>query len=367
MKRLLAPMAAAIAAAGIVLAGCTSAPAPAPTAAPAAPKPAEPTKAPAAPAPTTVPAAQPTAAPTAAPKVSWPEKGKPITVIVPWDAGSSNDLTSRLLAGELEKELGTPFQVVNKPGATTQIGMTELANAKPDGYTLGLNSLQTTISVYLDPERKAQFTRKSFQPVASLILDPFVLYVQGGSPYKTAKDLVEAAKAKPDTIKVGTNGVMSPSHMSWLLLEKAAGVKFATVHFSGGTPNVTALMGGHVEASSTTPGGMLGFIKDGKMNALAVFDKNPSPAMPGAPPITTLGYNAVMLRSSGWDAPASTPMPVVEILNGAIKKVLEKPDFQKKMTDQGMTPKFLGYKDYASLWDEAEKDVQAILDYVKAK
>ncbi len=376
MKRLLV----ALVALSLAIAGCTAAPTPAPTAAPAKPAapaaPAAPTAAPAAQATaapaaqaTAAPAAQPTAAPAAQPtaapaKLNYPEKGRSVTVIVPWDPGSTNDLTSRMLADQLTKDTGTNFEVVNKAGATTQIGMTECANAKPDGYTLCLNSLQTTISVYLDAERKAAFSRKSLQPIASLINDPFVLFVQGDGPFKTVKDLVDASKAKPESVKAGTNGVMSPSHMSWLLFEKAAGVKFAAVHFNGGGPNVTALLGGHVDASSTTPGGTFDHLKSGKVRALAVFDQVKSPFLPDVAPITTLGYNAIMLRSSGWDAPAGTPMPIVEYLGSAIQKALTNPDMVKKLADQGVTVQYLPVKDYNTLWDQAEKDVKAILDYV---
>ena len=362
MKHLLVALIASMAAASLMVVGCTTAPAPAPTKAPVA----APTAAPAA-APTKAPAAAPTVAPTAAPtpvptpKVSYPEKGKTVTVIVPWSAGASNDIVSRMFAAEIEKDLGVPFQVVNKPGATTQIGMTEIANAKPDGYTIGLNSLQTTISVYLDPERKATFNRNSFQPISTLILDPFVIYVQGDGPYKTTKDLIDAAKAKPESIKVGTNGVMSPSHMSWLLLEKAAGVKFAAVHFDGGAPNMTALLGGHVDASSTTPGGNLDKIRSGQLRALAVFDREKSPMLPDVPAITSQGYNAIMLRTAGWDAPAGTPMPIVEVLGAAIKKVMEMPEIKQKAVDQGITLYPMDAKQYAAHWEEAEKDIKAVL------
>jgi len=179
LKRLVVPFMATVVAASIIAVGCAGTPpAPTPTKAAAA----APTTAPAA-APTKAPAAAATAAPTkaAAPtaaKLNFPEKGKTVTIIVPWSAGGSNDVYCRLLAPYLEKEMGTPFQVVNRPEASSQVGMTELAKAKPDGYTLGLNSLQTTISVYLDAERKAAFDRKSFQPVAVGIHEAFWVGVQ---------------------------------------------------------------------------------------------------------------------------------------------------------------------------------------------
>jgi tripartite-type tricarboxylate transporter receptor subunit TctC len=174
-------------------------------------------------------------------KVSFPA-GKPITIIVPYAAGGTTDVGARLLAELLEKELSTPVQVVNKPGSASQVGLTELVNAKPDGYTLSYGVLPTIITHYLDPERRAPYTRENFQPVALHHLVPAMLAVRTDSPYKTLNDLIEAAKANPGQIKVSDSGLMANPHLSVLLLERAAGVRFASVHFDGGAPSVTALL-----------------------------------------------------------------------------------------------------------------------------
>ncbi|HEX2986792.1 MAG TPA: tripartite tricarboxylate transporter substrate-binding protein, partial [Chloroflexota bacterium] len=150
MKRLLVSLVAVLALASLVVTGCSqSAPAPAPTKAAEPAKAAEPTKA-------AAPAAQPTAAaPAAASKTSWPEKGKSITCIVASDAGGSSDVGARLISAYIEKELGVSIQVVNKPGAGWQVGLTELSKAKPDGYTFGMAVMPQANTIYLDPERKA--------------------------------------------------------------------------------------------------------------------------------------------------------------------------------------------------------------------
>ena len=156
-----------IAAVALVAAACSAPAAPAPTAAPAAPKPAEPTK-PAAPQPTAAPAApQPTAVP-AAKAPAYPEKGKTISMIVPFGAGGSTDIGARLLAAGMEKELGVPVQVVNKAGAGSQTGLTEIATSKPDGYTIGFANLPTANLVYTDPERKATFSSRTLVAPAGI-------------------------------------------------------------------------------------------------------------------------------------------------------------------------------------------------------
>ena len=359
MKRLLVSLVVTVAATNLLLIGCTQATAPAPpTKAPAAAPTtaAEPAKAPAAPTKEAVPTAA---------KLDFPQKGKTVTIIVPWSAGGSNDIYSRLLASYLEKEMGTPFQVVNRPEATSQVGMTEIARAKPDGYTLGLNSLQTTISVYLDPERKAAFSRKDFQPVAVGIHEPFVIIAKGDGPFKSLKDVIDAAKAKPEQVKAGTNGVMSPSHLSILLLEKAAGVKFAAVHFAGGAPNVTALLGGHVDVSSTTPGGNQGHFKSGSLIPLGMTDNERSSEFPDVPTVPSLGYNVVMTRDAGTDLPAGTPMPIVEYYSGLIKKISDNPEFLKKARESAIPIRYMDHKQYATLWDQAEKQIKEVLEMVR--
>jgi len=209
----------AILSSALLVAACTQA-APAATPTTAAAKAAEPTKAPAqatapAAAPTKPAAAQPTAAkpaeptkPAAAPTktVDFPAKGRPITILNPWAAGGGNDLTCRLVGAFMEKDLGVPVQVLNKPGASSQVGTTEFVQAKPDGYTILLASMPTASLTYLDAERKAVYTRKDFQPIANLVLETGSIAVKTGSKYDTLKDLFDAAKANPGKIKIGHTG-----------------------------------------------------------------------------------------------------------------------------------------------------------------
>lgn len=213
MKGPLAALSVWLAGASLLVVSCAQGPPQsAPTVAPPPPTksaaPAAPTAAP--PAPTKAPAAAATAAP--ALKVSWPEKGKNITIMVPWAAGSPNDLYARVFQPFIEKEFGTPVQIINKPGATTQTGMSDFVQMKADGYNWAVNSMPTTSLVYLDEERKANFTRQSFQAVAATHLEPVALGVPGDSPFKTFQDVIDASKAKPESVKVGDNGLLSPTH-----------------------------------------------------------------------------------------------------------------------------------------------------------
>lgn len=363
MKSRRLPLVCVLVLAGLVVAACPQAAAPpAPTAAPAKPA-AEPTKAPAA-APTAAPVAVPTAAPAPA-KLAYPEKGKSVTFIVPWAAGSPNDVWARLAANYMEIEMGVPIQVVDKPGATSQVGMTELSLAKPDGYTIGVDSLQTTILTYLDPERKAVFTRKNFEPIAVTAMEPFGMITKGGGKYKTLKDLVDAAKANPEKIQVGTNGLMSPSHLSSALLAKAAGVKFAFVHFAGSNQQVAALLGDHIQAGSVMATGLAPQFKSGTLAPLGVFDKSESPAWPGVKTVLSQGWNSVVVRTVGVDAPAGTPKEIVAYLAGILKKVHDNPEYQKKTQEASMITKYMGTAEYAGHWSEDEGVMKAAMAAIK--
>jgi len=157
-------------------------------------------------------------APGLAGAADYPIKSRAISIIVPFAPGGANDVAARVQAPVLEKELGVSVVVVNKPGASTQVGMTQLVQAKPDGHTLGLLTLPGAMLAYLDPSRKAIYSRKDFKVVALQSWDPNGLAVKTDSPHKNLKDLVEAARANPEKIKVGTSGLLSTDHRDSLFL-----------------------------------------------------------------------------------------------------------------------------------------------------
>ncbi len=361
---------ATVIAAGIIVAGCSPAPA-APTTAPAAP-----TKAPAAePTKAAAPAAAPTAAPTAAPaaptaapaaKVSFPEKGKTIQIIVPYDAGGGSDILARMLAAEMEKELGTTVQVVNKPGAGSQTGLTELVRAKADGYTLSLIILPTAITTYLDPERRAVYARKDFQPVANLAFDVDSFQVAANSPYKSLKDLIDAAKAKPGEIKVGDIGFLTNTHMDLLAFQKLTGTKFTIVHFTGAAPVTTAVLGGHVDVGVQSIGNYASPLRSGQVATLGLMNKQRSQWFPEIKTMMEQGVNLVGVSTRSFVVPGGTPPGVVDVLAGTIKKVSQNPDFQKKLADLAVELAYMSPAEMDAYWTQNEKDTKPLMDEAKA-
>lgn len=371
MKRSFVYLAVGVMAITLLALGCAQAqPAPAPTQPPAAPKAAEPTKAPAA-APAQAPAAAPTKAPAPAPtavpakKIDWPEKGKTITLIIPYGAGAM-DTQGRIMAAFLEKELGVPVQVVNKAGAASQVGITEMVKSKPDGYTVGMTSLPAAYNTYLDPDRGAVYGRKDIVQVASQVFDSQSLAVKTDSPFKNVKDLVDAAKAKPEQVKVATAGLLGNDHLAVLAFEKVAGIKLASVHFTSGGEGTTAMLGGHVDSAGHTGGVFTPTVKAGQARLLGVMDQERSKYYPDVPTFIEQGFNISVGSYRGYSVPAGTPKEIVDILAAAIKKGMESEDIKKKMEDANLLQRYLGPAEFTKFWDEFEAQVKPLLEANRA-
>ncbi len=342
----------------LVLAGGCGQAAP-PAASTSAPKASEPTKA-AAPA-----AAQPTAAaaqPTAAPKAAWPEKGKTITIVVPWAAGGTTDIGARILAPLMEKELGVPVQVVNKPGASSQVGLTDVVKSKPDGYTIGSSNLPSTPTIYLDPERQSVFTRKDLAPIANVAVDIGAIGVKADSPLKSVKDVIDAAKAKPEQLKVATSGLLASNHIQVLAFQQLTRTKFGVVHMDGDNPATTALLGGHVDLMMAQVGTFLPLARSGQVRVLGVMDKQESRFLPGIPTLESQGVKLYADSSRGFSAPTGTQKEVINVLAAAMKKAVESPEYKAKMDEQGVYATYMGQDEYTKYWDDYESRIKPLID-----
>lgn len=305
-------------------------------------------------------------APATAGTVEYPIKGRTITMIVPSTAGGGTDTAARLIAPLMQKDLGTPIQIVNKPGASMQIGLSEVAAAKPDGYTLVWSVLPTAASIYLDPERKSTFGRKDLQPLALVYEAPFCVWALASSPYKTLKDVVDAAKARPERIKGGTTGYMSTGHFANIEFQRAAGVKLATVNFQGGGPEITALLGGHIDVAFNSIGELLGHNKSGTIRILGVMDEQESGFLPGVKTLGAQGYKAQPIGSDvGLSAPGGLPKEIIDLLTNSVRKAMGDEEFKKKMTEQGNTLRYLPPQEYAAHWDRADARFKLLIEIAK--
>jgi len=371
MARLFAACVATVTVLSTIVSGCgASAPASTPASAPPPPTTAAAlaVPAPAATSTKTVEPTKPAARPTAAlaAKLDYPTKGRTISVIVPFAAGGSTDIAARLLAPLMEKYIGAPVEVVDKPGAATQVGNTELAKARPDGYTLGMVGFAAILISYLDPDRKATYTRKDFQTIAHYVVQDNVMFVKSDSPYKNIKDLVEAARVNPGQIKVGTAGLMSNTHIAALKLQQVANVKFSYVHFGGTAEGVTALMGGHIDAFSGSTGDIMSQYKAGTVRVLGTTGKEQSKFFPDVKTYASQGYDVYSVYSFGLVGPAGMPKEIVDLLTSSAKMAMQSDELKGKLAEMAMD---VDYKDPAAFdayWIDYETQVKPLIDLAKS-
>ena len=288
---------------------------------------------------------------------------KPVMLMVAYPAGGSTDVGARIVASIAEKELGQSIVVLNKAGAGGQVGFTELAKQKADGYYIGFINLPAINTIILDPDRKATFTNDTFTPIINQVLDPGVIYVKPDSPYKNLKDLVDDAKKRPGEIRAGTTGILSDDHMAILMLEEAARVKFRIVHFDGDTPQVTALLGGQIDVSFLNVGGLTPRVRAGQLRVLAVMDKERSKFYPDVPTSVEQGYPTVITSSTrGIVGPKGLPEPIVKKLQAVFKKAIEDPEHVEKMEKAGLAIKPLVGEEYAKYFRELHERTKPLVD-----
>lgn len=297
---------------------------------------------------------------------SFPEEGRTITLMVPYAAGGTVDGTARLMAAGLEEELGTTVQVVNKPGAASQVAMTTLLQAEADGYTLSYAVLPTVITHYMDPGRGAPYAREDFEKIGLHFVVPALLAVNTDSPYNSVNDLVAAARDDPGGIKVSDSGLMATPHMQLLMLELAEDEKFASVHFDGGAPSVTALLGGHVDVLAGAIGDAVPNVKAGKFRVLGIADTEPSPYLPDVPTMTSQGIDVVTYSATGMIGPAGMPDEVVSTLSEAMEKVIASEEHQERLTQYGVTSRYLGPNEYDAFWADYETRIGSVIEAVRA-
>lgn len=293
---------------------------------------------------------------------AFPER--PITMIVPWAPGGSTDVTSRVLARAAEKELGQPIVIVNKPGASTLIGMKELSLAKPDGYTIGTLSS----SSYLAPLTGQAITfdlLKDFTFISYYGDNLIGIAVMKDKPWKTLEDLIEAGKKEPNKYNFGTGGVNTTQHLIMEALMRRTGAQFVHVPQRGSAGSVPALLGNHVdfisEVSVWSP-----HVETGEARLLILNTPKRAASYPNVPTYAELGLD--YLRSiQAIIGPAGMPEDIRLKLETAFRKALADPEFKSTMAKMQMEVADLpGPKVRELVLDEIEK-AKRLIAFVQAK
>jgi tripartite-type tricarboxylate transporter receptor subunit TctC len=283
---------------------------------------------------------------------------KPIQMIVPFPPGGVADLTGRPTAIALERILHQPVVVVNRAGAAGAVGNAAVAKSAPDGYTI-LMAL-SSISVIPEAERAcgraAPYELGQFQPVALVSADPTVLAVRIESPYRSVKDLMDAAKKNPEKISYSTSGIYGALHMPAAMLESAAGIGLFHVPYSGGGPAVTALLGGQVDMTVGGPSALIAQIKGGKLRPLASWGTKRLVSLPDVPTFKELGYDVEYFIWSGVFVPTGTPAAFVTTLRDAIRRGVQDPEFLATMEKIQTPLAYLDAPEFDRFWrDDARR------------
>jgi len=262
---------------------------------------------------------------------------RPVRVVIPFAPGAGTDLLGRLVASELTQRLGQQFFVENKPGAAAQLGTDLVAKSSADGYTL-LWTVTDGLSVL--PAVKASVPYKipdDFAFIAGVSQMSFVVSINAKVPIKSMAELIAYAKANPGKLFNASAGYASAPHLASVLFEAVAGVKFTHIQFKGGGPATQSLLAGDTQVNFATAPTVMGFVRAGRIRALAVSIPHASPAVPGIPGAEDAGLPGYEYTFwFGLYLPAGTPPPIVERLHAAMVKGLAKPDVQAKLALQGM-------------------------------
>jgi tripartite-type tricarboxylate transporter receptor subunit TctC len=293
---------------------------------------------------------------------------RPITLLVPYPAGASTDVGARIVAGIAEKDLGKSIMVINKAGAGGQVGWTELARMRPDGYNLGMINLPHLPSAILDPERKATFKGEDIVPIISQALDPTTVSVRPESPWKTLKELVDDCKKRPGKITAGIVGYLQDDEIGYLQLAEAAGIEMRLVYFDGAAPAITALLGQHVDVLFCTVADNYTQWKAGRMRMLTIMDKERSKFYPDMPTSAEVGYPGVISASTrGVAAPKGVPEPIMKKLQEVLKKAMMSKEHLDKLEGAGMPVKILVGDEFVKYYWDTFKISQKYIDIVRSK
>ena len=277
---------------------------------------------------------------------------QPIKLMVPFTPGSSSDVTARTIAQKISVQLGQPVTVENRPGANGGIGMQAVARSKPDGYTLVVGTVSSTVVPAIISKAVMFDLFTDFTPVATMANTPLLLTVNQDSPFTSVAELVAAAKKAPKTLNYGNSAGLYRIAME--ALNAQAEIDLLGIPFKGPAQAATELLAGRLTVNPDALGAAVPMLQARRMRALAVLGSSRTPALPEVPTMLELGYKG--FEFNGWLgvlAPAGTPKPIIDRLHKEIAAAVKSPDVQALYTRLGLEPTVLSPQAYG---DEMKKD-----------
>ena len=264
---------------------------------------------------------------------------RPVRIVVPYAAGGGTDALARFLASALEKRLGQPFIIENRPGQGTATGGAYVARSAPDGYTL-LAATSSTLAFNPSVYKKLPYDPLTdFSPISLIAAVPFVLVVNPSLPAHSVADLVELAKSKPGALSYASGGIGAPHHIYMELFKSMTGVDIKHIPYRGGGPALGDVVAGHVPMMFGDVGQVTGLVREGRVRALAVTVGNRVETIPEVPTMVEAGLAGY--EANSWQslvAPANLPRPIVAALNKALTGFLAEPATREHFLKLGMQP-----------------------------
>ena len=261
---------------------------------------------------------------------------KPIRVVVPFPPGGGTDIIAREIAQKVAANTGWSVVIDNKPGAGGNLGIDAVAKAAPDGYTIGLgqsSNLAVNPTLY---SKMPYDSVKDLAPIGVVASAPLLVAVAADSPLKSFNELMAASKAKPGGLNFAYSGNGTVAHLSGVMLQNQANIKWTLVPYKGAAQAATDLIGGQVQLYISSVPTLIGHVRGGKMRALAITSSKRGDDLPEVPTVAESGVRGFeAVTWFGFVAPANTPKDIVSRLNAEISKALQAPDVRKKLSDQG--------------------------------
>jgi putative tricarboxylic transport membrane protein len=293
---------------------------------------------------------------------AYPQRG-PIEITVLFPAGSSADVTARLLADGMAKELGQRVLVVNRPGAGGAIGYKHVASQKPDGYALVWNSNSISTTYH---SGQLAFDYQTFDAVARVLVESPVVAVRADSRWKNLGDLIADAKAHPKAISVGHSGIGSHTHLCLVALFQAAGAEVTEVPFAAAQV-VPSLLGGHVDVLVQLPAALAGPVKQGQVRLIAALIPARDPALGDVPTAREQGVDVALEAWRGIAVPHGTPRAVIAQLENAIRTTVAAAEFQRAAERLGVRPAYMPAAQFAELMAREDAAIARLMQAIGLK
>ena len=263
---------------------------------------------------------------------------KPIKMVIPYTPGGSIDTVGRMVADQLQRQMGQPIIIENAPGASGLLGSLNVRKAKADGYTLLFNA-SSQVYLPLVVAKKTYDAEKDFTPVGQIGYVPLIVAVNNDIPAKNLAEFAALAKASPDKYTWATSGLGTTSHLSEEMINRALKLKMEIIAYKGAVPQLTDVIGGHVSAAVSPMPGVHPFVQAGRLRALAVTSKTRVPNMPDVPTVAESGIPGFELLSwYGIWGPADMPAAVTARLNAEIAKAVDAPALKAKFAELSFVP-----------------------------